>query len=196
MDAPTAAARIPVPAWRWIPATFLGWTAGLILAIALVIGVDAVGISGAQSPLALGMGLGVGLLQGRIVAPLVGGARAWVAATTLGLSLPFAIGDVLRLVGLSVYSLAAFVGIGGALAGVLQWRLLRAPAVAGTGWWPVITPIGWILAGSTVWLNEWLPKVPGLIGLGRYLGVVLAGGLVLGLAAALAWRLGQPRKRR
>lgn len=176
-------------ALRWVPATFLGWTAGLILAIAFVIAVDAAGISGAQSPLALGMGLGVGLVQGRLVAPLLGGARGWIATTSLGLSLPFVLADVLRLIGLALpYSLAAFVGIGGALVGGLQWRLFRRLAVARTGWWPVITPIGWILAGSTVWLNEWLPKTPGLIGAGRYLAVVLSGGLVLGLAAAVAWR--------
>jgi hypothetical protein len=75
------------------------------------------------------------------------------------------------------------------LAGALQWRLLRTLPVAGTTWWAVLTPIGWLLAGSTVWINELLPKTPGLIGAGRYIAVVLSGGVVLGVASAVAWRL-------
>jgi hypothetical protein len=82
------------------------------------------------------------------------------------------------------------------LAGALQWRLLRALPAGGAAWWPIITPIGWLLAGSTVWINELLPRTRGLIGAGRYIAVVLSGGVVLGVAAAVAWRLNQPRKRR
>ena len=178
-------------AWRWILRTFLGWSAGLFLAIALIICVDSLGVTGTQFPLAVGMGLGVGAVQAHLVAPLLRGRRSWIVATTVGLSLPFVAADTLRLAGSPVpYSLAAYVALGGVLAGALQARLLRALPVAGTAWWLVITPVGWLLAGSTVWLNELLPKnVPGLIGAGRYLAVVLSGGLVLGLASAVAWRL-------
>jgi hypothetical protein len=124
------------------------------------------------------------------VAPLLGGGRRWVAATTLGLSLPFVVTDVLRLLGAGLpFSLSAYVAIGGVLAGLLQWQLL-SPSTAAAAWWPVITPIGWILAASMVWVAEWLPKnVTGLLGAGRYVAVVLTGGLVLGLADAAAWRL-------
>jgi hypothetical protein len=181
---------IPIPAVRWILRTFLGWTAGFVLAIALIVCVDALGVPAMQFPLAVGMGLGVGVVQGRIVAPLLGGARAWSASTTVGLSLPFVLADLLRLLGGAVpYSLAGFVALGGVLAGALQWRLLRTLPVAGTTWWAVLTPIGWLLAGSTVWINELLPKTPGLIGAGRYIAVVLSGGVVLGVASAVAWRL-------
>jgi hypothetical protein len=45
-------------------------------------------------------------------------------------------------------------------------------------------------------INELLPRTRGLIGAGRYIAVVLSGGVVLGVAAAVAWRLNQPRKRR
>jgi hypothetical protein len=189
--------HVQISAARWILQTFLGWSAGFVLAIALIVCVDALGVPSTQFPLAIGMGLGVGLLQGRMVAPLLGGGRSWVAATTLGLSLPFVLADLLRLLGIPVpYSLAAYVALGGVLAGALQWRLLRSQAVATTAWWPVLTPIGWLLAGATVWINELLPRTRGLIGAGRYIAVVLSGGLVLGVAAAVAWRLNQPRKRR
>jgi hypothetical protein len=76
------------------------------------------------------------------------------------------------------------------LAAALQVRLLQAQSIAGTWWWFAITPAGWLLAGSTVWLNELLPRnVTGLLGAGRYLAVVLSGGVVLGAACAVAWRL-------
>ena len=136
-----------------------------------------------QSPLAIGTGLGVGLLQGRLLAPLLGGGRSWVAATTLGLSLPFALLDVLRFLGIPVpHSLAAYIALGGVLAGALQWRILRRLAAGGTAWWPVITPIGWLLAGSTVWINELLPRTPGLVGAGRY------------IARGAVWRPGPGRR--
>ncbi len=192
--------RVGIPASAWILRTFLGWTAGVVLAIACIIAVDSLGVSGTQSPLALGMGLGVGALQAGLVAPLIGGRRRWIAATTFGLSVPFLVADAARLVGGAMpYSLAAYVALGGVLAGALQERLLRSAAVAGTRWWLIITPIGWLLAASTVWVAEWLPKnVTGLIGAARYIGIVLSGGVVLGAAGAVAWRRGdrQPRKRR
>ena len=176
---------------RWILRTFLGWSAGLFLAIALIIGVDSLGVSGTQFPLAVGMGLGVGAVQARLVAPLLGGRRSWILATTAGLSLPFVLGDALRLAGVPLpYALAAYVAIGGALAAALQGRLLQGRSVAGTWWWQAITPIGWVVAAAMVWLNELLPRnVTGLLGAGRYLAVVLSGGVVLGAASAVAWRL-------
>ena len=156
------------------------------------LGVDSC-LASTQFPLAVAWASG-GRVQSRLVAPFLAGARGWITATTLGLSLPFIVADVLRFAGSPVpYSLAAYVALGGVLAGALQARLLRALPFARPAWWLVITPIGWLLAGSTVWLNELLPKnVPGLLGAGRYLAVVLAGGVVLGVASAVAWRLVRP----
>ncbi len=182
--------RVGIPASTWILRTFFGWTAGFVLAIACIVAVDSLGASGMQSPLPLGMGLGVGMLQARLVAPMIGRRREWVLATTIGLTMSFLIADVARLLGDALpYSLAAYVALGGVLAAALQERLLRRAAVAGTRWWLIVTPIGWLLAGSTVWVAEWLPKnVTGLIGAGRYVAVVLSGGVVLGVAGAAAWR--------
>jgi hypothetical protein len=155
-----------------------------------VIGVDATGIAGTQSPLALGMGLGVGLLQRRLVGPRLGAGWPWVAATTIGLSLPFAIVDLLPLAGVGVpYSLGAYVAAGGALVGVLQWRLLRTAGFERAVWWAVLTPAGWMLAGSTVSVAQWLPRSLGPIAAVFYLAIVMSGGLLLGVTAALAWRL-------
>jgi hypothetical protein len=194
MDASAATGhRTTIPPGRWVARTFLGWSAGLCLAITLIIGVDSLGVSGTQFPLAVGMGLGVGAVQARLVASPLGGRRPWIVATTAGLSLPFVLGDALRLAGVPLpYALPAYVAAGGVLAAALQRRLLLAQAMAGTSWWLVITPIGWLLAGATGLLNDLLPKTPGLIGAGRYLAVVLSGGVVLGVASAVAWRLARP----
>jgi len=178
-----------IPWTRWVARTFLGWCAGFVLAIAFIVGIESLGVREVQFPLAMGMGLGVGVLQARTLAPLLGGARPWITATTLGLSAPFMAADLLGHLGAPVlFSLAGYVGLGGLLAGALQWRLLRARATR-PAWWLLITPIGWLLGGSTVWINEALPKTPGLIGALQYVAVVLAGGLVLGAAGAVALRL-------
>ena len=45
-----------IPPSRWIGWTFLGWFLGVVLAIAFIIATDSIGLSGLQSPLAIGMG--------------------------------------------------------------------------------------------------------------------------------------------
>lgn len=78
--------------------TFLGWSAGFVLAIASLVGAESLGLREVQFPLALGMGLGVGLLQARLVAPWLG-ARAWTVATAAGLSAPFMAADLMHVLG-------------------------------------------------------------------------------------------------
>lgn len=191
---PTVAVRAgdgrDIPSARWISRTFLGWVTGFVLAIGLILAVEGLGLRGVQFPLALGMGLGVGLFQARPLTPWLGRSCPWVVATTLGLTLPFVTADLLQYLGSPLpYSLAGYVALGGLLAGALQWRLLRG-LVGRAAWWLAVTPAGWLLAGSTVWINELLlPRTPGLVGALRYVAVVLSGGVVLGAASALAWRL-------
>lgn len=169
--------------------TFAGWTLGFVLAIVLLVAVESAGVPAVQFPLALGMGIGVGVLQGRILAPPYPAVRAWTIATASGLSAPFVVGDLLQLAGAGIpYSLPVHVALGGVCAALLQWRLIRTVA-ARAWWWMIITPPGWLLAGSTMWINEALPKTPGLAGALVYVAVVLAGGLILGAAGSLAWRL-------
>ena len=174
----------------WVARTFLGWCLGFVLAIVFVIVADGAGASGLQSPLPIGMGLGVGLLQGRGLASRLGPVRRWVTATSAGLAVPFVVADLSNAIGAPVpYALAVYVAIGGVVASAFQWTLLRA-VVARPSWWLLLTPVGWLLGGSTVWINErLLPKTPGLIGALQYVSVVLSGGVVLGLACAVAWRL-------
>ncbi len=175
---------------RWIAPTFLGWCLGFVLAIVFVIVADGGGAPGLQSPLPIGMGLGVGLLQGRALASRLGTVRPWVVATSAGLTIPFLVVDLSHLIGRPVpYALAVCVALGGVVAAAFQSLALRA-VVARPLWWLLLTPVGWLLGGSTVWINErLLPKTPGVIGALQYVSVVLSGGLILGVACAVAWRL-------
>jgi hypothetical protein len=174
---------------RWVGGTFAGWTAGFFLAILFIVVVDSVGILQMQSPLALGMGVGVGLAQARLLGPMVGRRSRWVLSTALGLAAPFLVGDVSHLTGRPVpFNLAAYVVIGGLVVGIVQWRLLQR-TTPHAAWWLVATPIGWLLASSTVLIADGrLPRIPGIVGALLFIGVVLGGGLLLGLCTAPAAR--------
>ena len=187
--APPHAGELTAPGTHWIARTFLGWCAGFILGLVLLVVMESLGVRSVQFPLALGMGLGVGALQAGAVARVPGGSRAWVITSAAGLTAPFVFADVLAGLDAPVpYSLAAYVGLGGVLTGILQWRLLRT-VFDGAGSWLAVTPLGWLLGGSTVWINEQaLPKTPGLLGALQYVSVVLAGGIVLGVAGAIGLR--------
>ena len=179
----------PNTAQRWITRTFVGWAAGFVLAILFIVTAEGLGLRETQFPLALGMGLGVGLLQSRLTADLFGERRSWIVASAVGLAAPFVVADLAGIAGQAIpFSLTAYVGLGGTMVGVAQWRLLRRH-FARAGWWLIASPIGWLGGGFSVWLNEHvMPRTPGLIGALQYVGVVLLGGVVLGAVGAAALR--------
>lgn len=170
---------------RWVTATFLGWTAGFVLAILLIIGVESAGLREVQFPLALGMGLGVGFVQARALTAVRQLRRRWVLATAAGLAAPFLVADFARHLELNLpYSLPAFVAIGGFCVSVFQFQLLRN-LVRRPVLWLVLTPLGWLLAASTVAFNDrYLPKIPGILGALLFVGIILLGGLLLGITGA------------
>jgi hypothetical protein len=135
------------------------------------------------------MGVGVGLAQARLLGSMAGPRSRWVLATALALAAPFLVGDLSHLGGRPVpFNLAAYVVIGGIVVGVVQWLLLRR-ATPHAAWWLVATPIGWLLASSTVLIADGrLPRIPGIVGALLFIGVVLGGGLLLGLCTAPAAR--------
>ena len=50
--------------------------------------------------------------------------------------------------------------------------------------WLLASPVGWVLAGSTVWLADQLPRIPGVVGALMFVAVVLGGGALLGVCTA------------
>lgn len=180
-----------IPSTRqWLRATWLGWILGVLITILAALAGDAVGISGSQTPVGVGMGAGVGIMQARALRKIISGAGAWVWSSVVGLAAPFLVFDVSRAAGFELpYSLYVSVAVGGLAAGLWQAMLLR-PA-AGNAWmWAVGSTAGWSLAAASAVVADRLPRalsLRGLAGAGTYLAVVLAGGLVLGLVTAVAF---------
>lgn len=171
---------------RWTRATFLGWSLGFALILAFIALCGLVGLGNSQFPVGLGMGVGVGLLQRRVVAERTGTGAGWLAASALGLTAPFLARDVATLLALKLpYALAGSIVIGGLVVALLQWRVLQLDA-GRAATWVVASVVGWSLGGSTVVLNDRvLPKTPGILGALIYIGVILTGGILLGATTGL-----------
>jgi hypothetical protein len=172
---------------RWTRATFAGWMLGFVLMLALIGVTGLVALGDRQFPIGLGMGAGVGLLQGRLIARHAGRRRDWLAASSVGMTLPFVAFDLADVVGWDVvYSLPIAVVAGGLVTGILEWRILREFYRNATSW-IAASALGWSLAGSTVIVNEqFLPKIPGWVGALLYVAVVLVGGILLGAIGGLS----------
>jgi hypothetical protein len=190
-DRPTDALAQPADGrllGQWVRATSLGWLLGIPLIVAFALAGEVVGIGGAQFIVGVGMGTGIGLLQGRVLRPLLGRSAPWIWSCAIGLSLPFAVVDLAGVVGRDLpFSLYWCVAIGGLAAGVWQAALLHRvarPAAA----WIVASVLGWSLAGSTSAIAEGLMRsrsIRGLAGALLYLGIIAAGGVVLGFVTGL-----------
>jgi hypothetical protein len=177
----------------WICATWLGWLLGIPFIIVLALVGEAVGIGGAQFLVGAGMGAGVGLMQARIIRRIINKSVLWICSCTVGLGLPFLITDVSKVAGLQIpYSLFASITVGGLIIGGWQMLILRSHVVRRTGSWMVASALGWTLAAGTSAVADSLPRshvLRGIWGAVAYLGIVAAGGLILGLVTGpcLVW---------
>lgn len=180
----TSAETLDKDLTSWVRITWLGWTLGLVFTIAAALAGEAVGVGASQTPVGLGMGGGVGLMQGRAMKGLLRKPGAWLYSTMLGIAAPFLIGDLSGAAGLNLpYSLYLSVALGGLLTGIWQAALLE-PIVRNAKLWVFGSVAGWSLAAAAAALADRLPKalsLRGLPGAGIYLVLTLGGGLVLGL---------------
>jgi hypothetical protein len=173
---------------RLLIATPIGWAIGIVAGVGLIVLAESVGLREMQAPLVAGLALGLSTQQYRGLRPVLGGLRArWVFRSCVGLAFPFIIADAATIAGRPLaYDLVLFVVLGGVIASVLQWGLLRN-AVHRAGRWLIASPVGYLAAASTAWLNDRvLPKTPGIVGALQYLAVILGGGVLLGALTALA----------
>ena len=168
--------------------TSLGWILGVLLTILGAAVGDAVGVGGSQTPVGIGMGAGVGIMQARFMRGAISKSPGWAVATAAGLAAPFAVVDILNVAGLGIpYSLYFCVASGGLVSGTWQAALLR-PAIVKTGMWVVGSLLGWSLAAATAAGADYLPKalaLRGLAGAGLYLCFAFAGGPLLGLVTGM-----------
>jgi hypothetical protein len=164
----------------------------MIILLALI--GEAVGIGGAQFLVGAGMGLGIGLMQARVMRGLIDKSAPWLWSCIVGLAIPFLVTDISKILAIPLpYSLQFAVVLGGLIAGLWQAFLLRS-RFRMTWSWVAMSALGWTLAAGTTMAADYISKwrlLRGIWGALAFLGIVAVGGLVLGLVTviSLAWML-------
>jgi hypothetical protein len=144
------------------------------------------------------LGIGVGVLQWLVLRRRASGVGWWVLASAAA-GYAFGTGFIGILESLTALSFGTLLrytvvaALGGAVAGILQWLVLRGK-VSRAGWWVLASTVGWGLcmavAGAGLALLEYMNMSEGFGGLlllpvtGVVLGAVTGG--------ALVWLLRQP----
>lgn len=164
----------------WVKATTFGWWLGFAMVVLLAVTLESVfAVEGAQSMIGVGMGAGVGFMQGRFLDRSLGSRHRWLLASTVGMGTPFVVGDIAGAIGVGIpYSLALYAAIGGLLAGLLQWRLLHHRVDRPALWVPV-SVVGWMLPVTLLALND-NQILTGAAGVIAMLTGMFLGGIILG----------------
>lgn len=166
--------RLPL---RWIAMTTLGWLVGFALVILLSMALESVG-GVAQLTVGVGMGAGVGLFQGWVIAPWVTSKWHWFLASTIGMGLPYLLWDFSAGLGFDpLHAMWVCTVAGGVLVGVLQRRLFR-PRPPRSGLWVLACTVGWGIPELLLGLDD-----VGLLSGGwafLSIAVIFFGGLLLG----------------
>lgn len=177
---------------QWVRATWVGWVLGIPLIAGLALMGEAVGIGGIQVLVGLGMGAGVGLMQGRVIRAVLHRFAPWFWSCFVGLGLIFLAVDIAKLAQRNFpYYPYSCVALGGLITGIWQAVLLR-PHVRKPGWWIAGSVLGWSLAAGLVGVADALFRsrsINGAAGLVAYFGSLVGGGLLLGIVtgAVLLW---------
>jgi hypothetical protein len=201
--------------WRfWLQWTIVntaGWSVGLPFGFAMVsrfgevIG-HALGPSSSDPSVALvGAMVGtstipVGIMQWIVLRGQLDQAGRWVLASTLGWIIGLALGwsasmalsetqaDAVR----SAVMGAVTGGVGGGASGTMQWLVMRDQGHQ-TGWWLLISIVGWGVAFAAAWSTAWLISgLADLIATYAVIGMIVGslGGAFTGIA--LVWLLRRP----
>lgn len=173
---------------RWVRTTFLGYLLGFVFILLGGIVGDLIGLPGSNFIVGIGMGLGVGYAQGRMLKRWLGTTRHWMWATVIGLGGLFVAEDLVAAAWSgfdNLHSLQLDVAIAGLLVGLLQRRILRSHSDR-ANWWVPASVAAWVLAA-------WTASVTPAGGQNAFfnLGMILMGGVVLGVVTggALLWML-------
>ncbi len=173
---------------RWVRGTFAGYLLGFVFVLLGSMAGDLIGLPGSDFIIGIGMGVGVGYVQGRMAKQLLGANWRWMWATVIGLGVPFLVEDLIAAAWSefdSLHSLQLDVAICGLFVGLLQRRILRSHSER-ANWWVPISVVGWTLAAWTASVN-----FTGSLDAILNLGMILMGGVVLGAVTggALVWML-------
>ncbi len=180
----------------WVVAStvgfFVGFWLGFILGL-IIIGEDN-GINLLRSILGYFMfgtsiGAMTGVLQWLVLRGRVSKAGWWILASIPAGYGIFLAGDIGIEESLNFGTLLSSIGVvalGGAVAGILQWLVLRRQ-VSRAGWWVLASTVGWALGVTVMDALEYMYGTPDdlqLVVTGAVLGAVTGG--------ALVWLLRQP----
>jgi len=172
---------------HWVRVTFGGYLLGFVLTMLGLIAGDLLGLPTVfQSVIGLGMGVGVGFAQRRLVKQVVGSAKHWILTSAVGLWAGFFVFDVVEAVWGELsnrQSLQFDVVLAGLFVGLLQWRILSS-YLDRAGWWVLASTVGWGLAGRTANVT-----FSGELDAILNLGMILMGGVILGIVTGgvLVW---------
>ncbi|MCK4899229.1 MAG: hypothetical protein KAS38_10645 [Anaerolineales bacterium] len=164
---------------QWVVASTVGMLLGFIVGFPLsFLVMDIVGERLGQSFGGIVIGIGVGVLQWLVLRRRISGVGWWVLTSAAGgLIIPVAFEGLSE--SLSFGALMSFTGVvalGGAVAGTLQWLVLRGQ-VSRAGWWVLASTVGWGLGMTAAIAYSW-PGPMWLIVTGAVLGAVTGGALV------------------
>ena len=200
---------------RWVGGTTIGWVVGFVVGLNVASSSEPLlGTGPLQSVLAYAVlgafvGLVVGLMQWRVLRRRISQSGAWVTASVAGLGIAGGAGYGLAVLifGYSrdledlanpaaIAGWALVTACGGAIAGLLQWRVLRSQ-VRQAGSWVAASTLGWGLSAAamgTVAVASFRIAGDANPGLLWFLGAIVAAGIVLGVitGAAIARRLLEP----
>lgn len=175
---------------RWMRSTFFGYLIGFVL---ILIGSMLGDLAGSEGPgsdfvIGIGMGLGVGYMQGRVLRQWLGVNSRWMWASVIGMGAPLVAEDIIAALWSEfgdLHTAELDIMICGLLTGILQRQILREHSEK-ANWWIPISLVGWTLAAwvaSITVVGEW----DGLINL----GAILSGGVIIGVVGGggLVWIL-------
>jgi len=171
----------------WVLASAVGLLAGSFVGFLGGYGVEEILPNYGGAGMVTGVGAGVGILQWLVLRPRVSRSGWWVLASILGLAVAGFVSTAVALAGAYEIPLgfAVFGFVGGAMAGLMQWFVLRRQ-VSRAGWWVLASTVSWAVVGLVA---EGMIRRLLTFGVGLAGGVVGLGG-VTGLA--LVWLLRQP----
>jgi hypothetical protein len=172
---------------KWITVNFWAWLAGFFATLLVIFAMEAVHL-GNQSMIGIGMGAGVGWVQGRYLKKFGIDSVKWFLYCFAGLSISYISYDILVIfwpISPDDY-LFIFTFIGGLLAGVFQWWFMLRRLYSKSFFWPILYSIGWLFAHSiclelVAWVNQHKIHDSPWVMVPLVVGIILSGGPFLAL---------------
>lgn len=177
--------QVKFPFKKWLIYNFFGWLLGTVLVLVLSSSLDAMGIEELQFFIAIGIGLGIGSSQWMVFKNISEIKPNWIVGTLIGLTIPFAIADVLNYVDwlhLKSLLIPVCVGVGSIIVGCFQSNLLKAHGIKKLDW-ILISFVSWVLIALAVYSVEYTHLISKNVWFGFFtnLLLLLSGGIILGI---------------